>query len=357
MTVLDQLRHPRSDQRPGKFRDRQHRERAVRQQHDRASYFTQTRDAIIALRNAGLTHNIMIDAANWGQDWSNEMRNRAMELWNADTRRNLTFSVHMYEVYQSLAPIQAYMQAFDDMNLPLVIGEFGPVNNGQPVDSESVIAQAAGARQRLPRLVLVRQRRRRHRARHDQQLQRRVADDLGQPHRQWHQRHPRDLGARVGVRPAAATRSRCRRVVCPSDPAAASSAVSVTANVGWTVTDDASWLSGAPASGANNGSFTVSATANTGTTSRTGTVTVTAPASPPGPSPSIRPASRMIVLERRADLVVVFIRRELDERHGDVECDLVGHRQSDVDHRHADQRVKQRHHRRDRHSQHRHDQP
>src|SRR5688572_6831716 len=71
-----------------------------------ANYFPQTRDAIIALRNAGITHNIMIDAANWGQDWSNEMRNRAMELWNADTLRNLTFSVHMYEVYQSLAPIQ-----------------------------------------------------------------------------------------------------------------------------------------------------------------------------------------------------------------------------------------------------------
>ncbi len=81
----------------------------------------------------------MIDAANWGQDWSNEMRNRAMELWNSDTLRNLTFSVHMYEVYQSLSPIQAYMQAFDDMNLPLVIGEFGPVNNGQFVDAESVI--------------------------------------------------------------------------------------------------------------------------------------------------------------------------------------------------------------------------
>ena len=73
------------------------------------------------------------------------MRTNAMELWNADTLRNLTFSVHMYEVYQSLAPVQTYMQAFDDMNLPLVIGEFGPINNGQFVDSESVIAQAAGS--------------------------------------------------------------------------------------------------------------------------------------------------------------------------------------------------------------------
>ncbi len=165
-----------------------------------AQYFPQTRDAIIALRSAGITHNIMIDAANWGQDWSNEMRNRAMELWNADTLRNLTFSVHMYEVYQSLAPIQTYMQAFDDMNLPLVIGEFGPVNNGQPVDSRLGDRAGRAARQRLHRLVLVGQWRRRHRPRHDQQLRSRVAHDLGQSHRQWHERHPRDLGDRLGVR-------------------------------------------------------------------------------------------------------------------------------------------------------------
>ena len=57
--------------------------------------------------------------------------------------------------------------------------------------------------------------------------------------------------------------------------AASSSAVNVTANVSWTVTDDQTWLSASPTSGSNNGSFTVSATANTGTTSRTGTVTVT----------------------------------------------------------------------------------
>ena len=57
--------------------------------------------------------------------------------------------------------------------------------------------------------------------------------------------------------------------------AASSSAVNVTANVSWTVTDDQTWLSASPTSGSNNGSFTVSATANTGSTSRAGTVTVT----------------------------------------------------------------------------------
>ena len=55
---------------------------------------------------------------------------------------------------------------------------------------------------------------------------------------------------------------------------AASSNVAVTANVGWTVTDDQSWLSTTPTSGSNNGNFAVNATANTGTASRGGTVTV-----------------------------------------------------------------------------------
>jgi pectate lyase len=55
---------------------------------------------------------------------------------------------------------------------------------------------------------------------------------------------------------------------------AAASPVAVTANVSWTASDDQSWLSVAPASGANNGSVSVSATANTGTASRTGSVSL-----------------------------------------------------------------------------------
>jgi mannan endo-1,4-beta-mannosidase len=66
-----------------------------------ANYLPDTIAAIQALRTAGLTHTIMIDGATWGQDWSNTMRTNAMQLWNADTRHNLVFSVHMYEVYQS----------------------------------------------------------------------------------------------------------------------------------------------------------------------------------------------------------------------------------------------------------------
>jgi endo-1,4-beta-xylanase len=56
--------------------------------------------------------------------------------------------------------------------------------------------------------------------------------------------------------------------------AAGSSTVTVTSNTSWTVSDDQTWITTSATSGSNNGSFTVSVAANTGTTNRTGTVTV-----------------------------------------------------------------------------------
>ena len=238
-----------------------------------ANYLPDTIASIQALRTAGLTHTIMIDGATWGQDWSNTMRNNAMQLWNADSRRNLVFSVHMYEVYQTPAPIIAYMQAFDDMALPLVIGEFGPQNNGQPVDVETIFTQAqqrgngylgwswSGNGSGGVTLDMV--------------------QNFSTTFTSWGNRIVngtngiRATSVRATVFPVVGS----SLVVSPASlsfgSAASSSPVTVTANVAWTVTDDQTWLSVAPTSGTSNGSFTVSATANTGTTNRSGTVTVT----------------------------------------------------------------------------------
>jgi len=239
-----------------------------------ANYLPDTIVAIQALRNAGLTHTIMIDGATWGQDWSNTMRTNAMQLWNADTRHNLVFSVHMYEVYQSLTPIQTYMQGFDDMNLPLVIGEFGPINNGQFVDSDSVIAQAqargngyigwswsgnGGSGTGLDMTVNF---------------------DPAQL-TTWGNRIVngtsgiRSTSVLASVFGTSTSNLTVSQSTLSFGSAASSSAIAVTANVSWTVTDNQTWLSASPTSGSNNGSFTVSATANTGSASRTGTVTAT----------------------------------------------------------------------------------
>ena len=229
-----------------------------------ANYVADTIAAIQALRSAGLTHTLMIDAANWGQDWSNTMRTNAMALWNADTLHNLVVQrAHVRGVPAgqrrsppTCRPSTTWACRWSSASS----ARSTTASSSTPIRHRA----GAGARQRLHRLVLVGQWRRRHRARHDEQLRSRVAHDLGQPHRERHERHSRDLGARHRVRHADNNLT-----VSPTTlsfaSAASSSPVTVTANVSWTVTDNQTWITASPTSGTNNGSFTVSATANTGT--------------------------------------------------------------------------------------------
>ncbi len=107
-----------------------------------ASYVNDTIVAIASLRSAGYTHNLMVDAANWGQDWSGTLRNNAAQIFNSDPQRNIIFSVHMYEVYPNRDAVYNYMQAFANAGLPLVVGEFGADHQGQPVDEGSIMSQA-----------------------------------------------------------------------------------------------------------------------------------------------------------------------------------------------------------------------
>jgi mannan endo-1,4-beta-mannosidase len=237
-----------------------------------ANYVADTIAAIQALRAAGITHTLMIDAANWGQDWSNTMRTNAMQLWNADPLRNLVFSVHMYEVYGQASTITSYMQAFDDMGLPLVIGEFGLQHNGQDVDEATIMAQAqqrgngyiawswSGNGGCCTFLDMV--------------------TDFGTTLTPWGQIVVNGANGIAATSVPATVFGATNNLALSTSSvslvsAASSSPVSVTANVSWTVTDNQSWLSVTPTSGSNNGSFTISATANTGTAARTGTVTVT----------------------------------------------------------------------------------
>lgn len=101
------------------------------------------RDMISALRALGLRHTIVVDAHDYGQDSSNTMRDRARELFDADPLRNVLFSVHMYQVYGEGDRIRAYFDAFRDARLPLIVGEFGPDHQGEPVDEDTIFALSA----------------------------------------------------------------------------------------------------------------------------------------------------------------------------------------------------------------------
>ena len=105
-----------------------------------ADYLNDTEAAIATIRSAGITHTLMVDGANYGQDNSATMYNNAQAIFNSDPQHNVVFSVHMYQVYQSFSAIDSYLSKFLALNLPLVVGEFGNSNGARnPVDWQDVM--------------------------------------------------------------------------------------------------------------------------------------------------------------------------------------------------------------------------
>ena len=107
-----------------------------------STYTSDTITAIKALRSGGLTHQLMVDAANWGQDWQNAMRDNATSIFAADSLKNTVFSVHMYEVYGNASIVQSYLSSFQNKGLPIVVGEFGADHNGSNVAEEAILQYA-----------------------------------------------------------------------------------------------------------------------------------------------------------------------------------------------------------------------
>ncbi len=105
-----------------------------------------TSAAIKKLRSAGIGHTIMVDAPNWGQDWSFTMRNNAAAVFASDPNRNTVFSVHMYGVFDTAAEINDYLGRFVAAKLPIVVGEFGHNHSDGNPDEDAILAttQALG---------------------------------------------------------------------------------------------------------------------------------------------------------------------------------------------------------------------
>ncbi|ADG75696.1 glycoside hydrolase family 5 [Cellulomonas flavigena DSM 20109] len=101
-----------------------------------------TAAAIRKVRAAGLRHNIVVDAPNWGQDWKGVMRDTAATVAAADPDGNTLFSVHMYGVYSQASTITSYLDAFEAKGLPLVIGEFGIDHSDGDPDEATIMREA-----------------------------------------------------------------------------------------------------------------------------------------------------------------------------------------------------------------------
>jgi mannan endo-1,4-beta-mannosidase len=105
-----------------------------------ASWATDNATAIKRLRAGGLTHTIMVDAPNWGQDWSFTMRDNAASVFAADPARNTVFSIHMYGVFDTAAEISDYLGRFRSAGLPIVVGEFGFNHSDGDPDEDAILA-------------------------------------------------------------------------------------------------------------------------------------------------------------------------------------------------------------------------
>jgi mannan endo-1,4-beta-mannosidase len=101
--------------------------------------------SVQALRSAGFTHTLMVDAPNWGQDWENTMRNGGgSSIWTADSLKNLVFSVHMYDVYGMASTVTTYFNTFlMNYDAPLVVGEFAADHGSSGnVDEDTIMSFA-----------------------------------------------------------------------------------------------------------------------------------------------------------------------------------------------------------------------
>jgi mannan endo-1,4-beta-mannosidase len=98
---------------------------------------------IKTLRDAGLKHLLVVDAANWGQDWKGTTKSMASTVMNGDTLKNTMMSIHMYDVYKDDATVNTYMKAFADKQYPLMIGEFASEHGAnKPVAAQAILDRA-----------------------------------------------------------------------------------------------------------------------------------------------------------------------------------------------------------------------
>jgi membrane protease YdiL (CAAX protease family) len=107
-----------------------------------SAWVNDTKNAILEMRKAGFHHTLMVDAPNWGQDRQFIMRDNATNIFETDPDRNIIFSVHMYEFFNTASKVENYLSSFVSRGLPVVIGEFGwKTSYGDP-DEEAVMSYA-----------------------------------------------------------------------------------------------------------------------------------------------------------------------------------------------------------------------
>lgn len=97
------------------------------------------KNAIKAIRDAGLTHTIMVDCAGYGQ-YPKSLHDGGLEVFNSDPLANTMFAIHMYEYAGSDAQtIKSNIDKTLNKGLALCIGEFGFKHSNGDVDEQYIL--------------------------------------------------------------------------------------------------------------------------------------------------------------------------------------------------------------------------
>ncbi|WP_010244105.1 cellulase family glycosylhydrolase [Acetivibrio cellulolyticus] len=107
---------------------------------DSAAWSSAYQKAIPVIRNAGLTHTIMIDSCGWGQ-YGTCIKDAGKAVFNSDTLQNTIFSVHMYGYAgKDATTIKSMINGALDQGLAICVGEFGWNHSDGDVDEATIMS-------------------------------------------------------------------------------------------------------------------------------------------------------------------------------------------------------------------------
>ncbi|MCZ0703112.1 mannan endo-1,4-beta-mannosidase [Natronobacillus azotifigens] len=100
------------------------------------------RQVIPRLRDAGLNHTLIVDAAGWGQ-YPQSIFDYGNEVFNADPQGNVMFSIHMYEYAGGDAnTVRNNIDRVLNNGLAAIIGEFGHYHTNGNVDEDTILSHS-----------------------------------------------------------------------------------------------------------------------------------------------------------------------------------------------------------------------
>lgn len=96
--------------------------------------------AIKSLRDAGIQNTLMVDCAGWGQ-YPDSIKDYGKSVFEADSLKNTVFSIHMYEYAgANYTTVSNNINNALNLNVPLVIGEFGQKHTNGDVDEDAIMS-------------------------------------------------------------------------------------------------------------------------------------------------------------------------------------------------------------------------